>query len=337
MRTEEFVYGLPDSAIAQEPAEPRDSARLLRAATLTDHRFSDLPGLLEPGDLVVVNRTRVRAARLRGRKRDTGGAVEVLLLDRDGDAWEALVKPARRLRAGTAVDFAGMAATLETNPERGMARLRFDRPPGDVEDLLATAGEVPLPPYFHGTLADPDRYQTIFAKSLGSAAAPTAGLHFTPRVLDGLAERGVELTEVELSVGVDTFRPIAAETLDRHRMHTERYTVPDDAAEAIAATRRRRGRVIAIGTTVVRTLEAAGQAEGTVRPGRGGTDLFIRPGYDFRVVDRLVTNFHVPGSTLVVLVAAFTGPRWRDLYATALQRGYRFLSFGDACLLDRPA
>ncbi len=332
MRTDEFVYALPDAAIAQEPAEPRDSARLLVAATMADHRFADLPALLDPGDLVVVNRTRVRAARLRGRKRDTGGGVEVLLLDRDGDVWEALMKPARRLRAGTTVEFTGLAATLVSDPEGGRARLRFDRPPAEVEEQLATAGEVPLPPYFRGTLADPERYQTIFAKGVGSAAAPTAGLHFTPGVLDGLRERGVEVTEVELRVGVDTFRPIAAETLERHRMHTERFAVPVAAAEAIASARRRGGRVVAVGTTVVRTLEAA-----SGRAGAGATDLFIQPGYEFQVVDRLVTNFHVPGSTLVVLVAAFMGPGWRNLYATALSRGYRFLSFGDACLLDRAA
>ncbi len=332
MRTDEFAYELPDEAIAQQPAEPRDSARLLVAATMGDHRFADLPGLLDPGDLVVVNRTRVRAARLRGRKQSTGGAVEVLLLDCDAGVWEALVRPARRLGAGASIDFDGMSATLVSDPRRGVARLRFDRPPGEVEELLATAGEVPLPPYFQGTLADPERYQTIFAKSLGSAAAPTAGLHFTPRVLEGLGERGVDVAEVELRVGLDTFRPIAAATLDEHRMHAERYVVPDPTAEAIAATRRRGGRVVAIGTTVVRTLEATSGAAGA-----GSTDLFIRPGHRFEVVDRLVTNFHVPGSTLVVLVAAFIGPAWRDLYATALRRGYRFLSFGDACLLDRAA
>ncbi len=335
MRTAAFGYELPQSAIAQAPAEPRDAARLLVASTLEDRRFRDLPGLLEPGDLVVVNRTRVRAARLRGRKRATGGEVEVLLLDREGDVWEALVKPARRLRAGTAIEFPGMAATLESTPQRGVAHLRFDRPPGEVEDLLATAGEVPLPPYYHGTLTDPERYQTIFAKNVGSAAAPTAGLHFTPRVVAGLLERGVALAEVELRVGIDTFRPIAAETLDDHQMHAERYCVPGDAAEAIAATRRRGGQVVAVGTTVVRALEAAAGPDGAVEPGEGSTDLFIRPGFRFRVVDRLVTNFHVPGSTLVVLVAAFVGPAWRDVYAAALERGYRFLSFGDATLLDR--
>ncbi len=336
MRTDDFVYDLPEHAIGQAPVEPRDSARLLVAAALTDHRFADLPALLDPGDLVVVNRTRVRAARLRGHKHGTGGAVEVLLLDRDEDLWEALVRPARQLRAGARIEFSGMAATLESSPERGIVTLRFDHPPGRVEELLATAGEVPLPPYFRGSLADPERYQTIFAQSVGSAAAPTAGLHFTPRVLAGLGERGVEVTEIELNVGVDTFRPIAAATLDGHEMHAERFKVPGAAAEAIAATRARGGRVVAVGTTVVRTLEAAG-AHGAVSAGSGVTDLFIRPGYDFQVVDRLVTNFHVPGSTLVVLVAAFIGDAWREVYATALERGYRFLSFGDACLLDRAA
>ncbi len=336
MRTADFTYELPELAIAQQPAEPRDSARLLVAATMADHRFADLPGLLDPGDLVVVNRTRVRAARLRGRKRDTGGSVEVLLLEAAADGtWEALVRPARRLRAGTALEFPGLAATLAADPRRGIARLRFDRPPEEVEERLAEVGEVPLPPYFRGELADPERYQTMFATSVGSAAAPTAGLHFTPAVAGGLEARGVEVAAVELTVGLDTFRPIAADNLDAHVMHAERYEVPPAAAEAVAAARARGGRVVAVGTTVSRTLEAAARPGGTVVAGVGRTDLFIRPGYEFRVVDRLVTNFHVPGSTLVVLVAAFMGPGWRDLYGAALERGYRFLSFGDATLLDR--
>ncbi len=336
MRTQDFTYELPEAAIAQAPVEPRDAARLLVATGLADHRFRELPALLDPGDLVVVNRTRVRAGRLRGRKPDTGGAVEVLLLDVDATgAWEALVRPARRLRAGAVVEFPGASATLEDDPDHGVTRLRFDLDPGALDDLLASAGEVPLPPYFHCALADPERYQTMFAKSLGSAAAPTAGLHFTPQVVAGLGERGVALTEVELRVGVDTFRPIASSTLDEHQMHSERYTVPAAAAEEIAAARRRGGRIVAVGTTVTRALEAAALPDGTVAARSGATDLFIRPGYRFRVVDRLVTNFHVPGSTLVVLVAAFMGPGWRRLYETALARRYRFLSFGDATLLDR--
>ncbi len=336
MDTADFVYDLPDSAIAQVPAEPRDSARLMVTATMEDRHFSDLPHLLDPGDLVVVNRTRVRAARLLGHKEGTGGRVELLLLDRDGDQWEALVRPARRLRAGTVVEAGGLRATLLGDPDHGVARIAFDRPAAEVEDRLAEVGEMPLPPYFHGTLDHPDRYQTIFAKTPGSAAAPTAGLHFTPAVVQGLAARGVDLTAVELSVGLDTFRPIGTARVEDHRMHTERYLVPEEAAEAVAATRRRGGRIVAVGTTVVRTLETAAAGDGTVVAGGGESGLFITPGYDFRVVDRLVTNFHVPGSTLMVLIAAFMGPGWRDAYAEALARGYRFLSFGDAMLADRP-
>ncbi len=333
--TADFHYDLPDEAIAQAAIEPRHDARLLDTGDLSDHRFRDLPQRLEPGDLVVVNRTRVRAARLRGTKA-SGGAVEALLLRSHPDGtWEALVRPARRIRPGTEIDFAGEPATVETAPVNGVARLRFAAG-AELEDRLERIGEVPLPPYFHGSLADAGRYQTIFAKVTGSAAAPTAALHFTPRVIEGLAARGIDVAEVELEVGLDTFRPIGAERLEDHEMHRERYTVPEEAAAAIAAARRRGDRVVAIGTTVVRTLETAARPDGTVEPGKGDTGLFITPGHRFRAVDLIVTNFHVPASTLTVLVAAFLGPAWRTAYATALQRGYRFLSFGDAMLARPP-
>lgn len=335
VRTSDFVYDLPEGAIAQAPVEPRDAARLLVTEGLEDHRFSDLPGLLGPGDLVVVNRTRVRRARLLGHKEGSGGRVEALLLRPTPRGWEALLRPARRLRPGSRLRFGGIRATVVEGPERGEAVLALDSGEVPLEEALDCWGQVPLPPYFTGRLDDPERYQTVYAGRPGSAAAPTAGLHFTPGVLRHLEDRGIEVAAVDLDIGVDTFRPIAEARLAEHRMHREDYTVGEEAAAAVAAARRRRGRVVAVGTTVVRALESAAGPGGEVRPGPGSTDLFITPGYEFRVVDLLVTNFHVPGSTLVVLVAAFMGERWREVYRVALERGYRFLSFGDAMLTAR--
>jgi len=331
--TSDFSYDLPAEAIAQSAVEPRDSARLLDADTLTDHRFSDLPDLVGPGDLVVVNRTRVRRARLLGHK-ETGGKVEVLLLSPLGDGrWEALVRPARRLRPGTRLRFDAIDAEVVEGPTDGKAVLQVEA--ADVEAAIDASGIMPLPPYFKGVLEDDDRYQTVFADRVGSAAAPTAGLHFTQGVLDGLAARGVQRAFVDLEIGLDTFRPISSEMIEDHSMHTERYRVGEDTAAAVASTRRNGGEVVAIGTTVVRALESAALASGEVEPSEGATDLFITPGRPFRAVDRLVTNYHVPGSTLVVLVAAFMGDRWRDAYEAALRRGYRFLSFGDAMIVRR--
>ena len=335
VRTSDFLYDLPAAAIAQVPAEPRDSARLLVAEGLADRRFADLPDLLAPGDLVVVNRTRVRRARLRGNKEDGGGRVEALLLRPTPAGWEALVRPARRLRPGTRLRFGGIAALVVAGPDRGQALLSLDAGEVPLEEALDRWGEVPLPPYFTGRLEDPERYQTVYAARPGSAAAPTAGLHFTTGVLRRLGERGIEVAAVELGIGVDTFRPIAAARLEEHHMHREDYLIDEAAVAAVEATRRRGGRVLAVGTTVVRALESAAEAGGAVRPGPGSTDLFITPGHPFRVVDLLVTNFHVPGSTLVVLIAAFMGEGWRELYRVALARGYRFLSFGDAMLAGR--
>lgn len=335
VRTSDFLYDLPAAAIAQVPAEPRDSARLLVADGLADRRFADLPDLLAAGDLVVVNRTRVRRARLLGHKEGSGGRVEALLLRSTPAGWEALVRPARRLRPGSRLRFGGIGAVVVAGPDRGQAVLSLD--PGDLplEEALDRWGEVPLPPYFTGRLDDPERYQTVYAERAGSAAAPTAGLHFTPDVLRRLGERGIEMVAVDLGIGVDTFRPIAAAHLEEHRMHREDYVIEEAASAAVGAARRRRGRVVAVGTTVVRALESAAETGGAVRPGPGSTDLFITPGYPFQVVDLLVTNFHVPGSTLVVLIAAFMGEGWREVYRTALERGYRFLSFGDAMLARR--
>ena len=315
--------------------EPRDAARLLVADGLVDRRFSDLPDLLDPADLVVVNRTRVRRARLIGRKEETGGRVEALLLAPiGGDRWEALMRPARRLRHGTALRFGNLRAVVEGDPVEGRVMLALDAGEQDVESAIESSGTIPLPPYFHGRLDDPERYQTVYGEQATSAAAPTAGLHFTPAVLSRLTERGIAVAGIDLDIGIDTFRPIAAGDLEGHRMHSEHYRVGEETAAALGAARAGGGRVVAIGTTVVRALESAAVG-GEVRPGQGPTDLFITPGYRFRAVDVLVTNFHIPESTLVVLVAAFMGLAWREVYGAALERGYRFLSFGDAMVAER--
>jgi S-adenosylmethionine:tRNA ribosyltransferase-isomerase len=332
-RTSDYVYDLPDAAIAQAAVEPRDAARLLDADSLEDHTFRDLPSLLDPGDLVVVNRTRVRRARLVGTK-DTGGKVEALLLVSLGEGrWEALVRPARRIRSGTRLRLGTVEAEVIGDPTGGRVVLALES--ADPEAAIAASGEIPLPPYFRGRLDDDERYQTVYADRTGSAAAPTAGLHFTPAVLAALERRGVRRAAVDLEIGLDTFRPIGTETLSGHVMHSERFRVDEAAAAEIAAVRKGGGRVVAIGTTVVRALESAALAGGEPVPAEGTTDLFITPGFRFRVVDRLVTNFHLPGSTLLVLLAAFMGDRWREAYATALERGYRFLSFGDAMIAGR--
>jgi len=334
MRVSDFTYPLPESAIAQEPIEPRHDSRLLDTRDLSDHRFLDLPSLLQPDDLVVVNETRVRAARLLGKRRDSGGVVELLILTvRPDGLWEALARPSRRLRPGIEIEFEGLTALIVERPEEGAVVVDLHAP--DVEAAMAAAGEIPLPPYFKGKLADPDRYQTMFARLLGSAAAPTAGLHFTDEVVAGLERRGIGISTVDLHVGIDTFRPMTVEMVEDHRMHAEWCSVPAATVDAISATRERGSAVVAIGTTVVRALESSVGPDGVLRPGTRETDLFLRPGFPFRVVDTLVTNFHVPGSTLMVLVAAFMGERWRDAYRHALDGGYRFLSFGDAMLARR--
>jgi S-adenosylmethionine:tRNA ribosyltransferase-isomerase len=334
MRVEEFTYPLPESAIAQEAIEPRHDARLLDTRDMSDHLFLGLPSLLRAGDLVVVNETRVRAARLVGRRAGTGGEVELLLLTaRPDGSWEALARPSRRLRAGVAIEFDGLEATIVEGPREGLVVVELHAP--NVEAAIEAAGRVPLPPYFKGTLEDPSRYQTMFARSTGSAAAPTAGLHFTSEIVGRLEVAGVEIASVDLHVGIDTFRPIAVEEIEAHRMHSEWCSVPAATAEAIARVRVAGGRVVAAGTTVTRALETFGNDDGTVEAASGETTLFLKPGDRFRVVDALITNFHVPGSTLVVLVAGFMGARWREAYQTALDRGYRFLSFGDAMYAER--
>jgi S-adenosylmethionine:tRNA ribosyltransferase-isomerase len=331
MQTADFDYDLPASAIAQTPVEPRDAARLLvdrGAGAAPDHRrVRDLPSLLEPGDLVVVNTTRVLPARLRAR-RATGGAAEVLLLEPvDGLVWEALVRPSAKLRPGTSLEV-GEDLTVVVGEDLGEGRRHVELvhpAAAELLDVLGRHGEVPLPPYITEPLADPERYQTTYADRPGSVAAPTAGLHLTPAVLAAIRARGIEVAEVELVVGLGTFRPIAAEKVEDHQMHGERYRVPAATLAACEAAER----VVAIGTTTVRALESAaatGQLEGT-------TELFLHGDRPFALVGALMTNLHQPRSSLLVLVDAFVGPRWRDLYAEALAGGYRFLSFGDAMLL----
>ncbi len=334
MRVADFTYSLPESAIAQEPIEPRHDSRLLDTRDLSDHRFLDLPQLLEPGDLVVVNDTKVRSARLIGVKTGGGGSVELLMLDPllDG-TWRALARPSRRLRPGVRIEFPGLSAKIVKGPEQGLIVVELET--GDVEEAIENAGEVPLPPYFKGQLSDPGRYQTMFARLPGSAAAPTAGLHFTKEVVAGLERHEIEIASVDLHVGIDTFRPMTVEMIEDHQMHTEWCSVPEATVTAVIATRERGGAVVAVGTTVVRALESNAGVDGVLTAGTCETDLFLRPGSSFRVVDTLVTNFHVPGSTLMVLVAAFMGEHWREAYGHALANRYRFLSFGDAMLARR--
>lgn len=332
----DLVYELPGEAIAQEPVEPRHDGRLLDTRDLSDHRFWDLPDLLRPGDLLVVNRSRVRAARLVGAKAATGGRVELLLLRPITDRlWQAAVRPARRIRSGAKLIFGDLVAVVRTAPEDGMVEVWLEAE-GDVEEAIAAAGRLPLPPYIKVEPPDPDRYQTIFAREIGSAAAPTAGLHFTKDLVKRLEGRQIALSEIELRIGLDTFRPIATDVIEDHPIHTEEYSVPAETAAAIDRCRAQGGRVIAVGTTTVRTLETVATEQGRIQPGHGATDLFITPGFRFRTVDLLVTNFHLPGTTLVALVASFMGESWRLAYETALARGYRFASFGDS-MLAQPA
>ncbi len=335
MLTSEFDYDLPDRLIAQEPIEPRDSSRLLDTRDLSDRRFSDLPSILRSGDLLVVNKTRVRPARLIGSKSTTGGRVEALLLKRRDDGnWDALVRPARRLRRGVHLRFGEIEAVLVSDPEDGSAVVALDAPV-EIEEALTRWGEIPLPPYINRRLDDPGRYQTLWAEAPGSAAAPTAGLHFTPRLMEAVTEAGVETATIELEIGLDTFRPISVDRITDHRMHREAIRVDGAVADAVERTRQRRGRVVAVGTTSVRALEAAAAGGGAVSPLSGETDLFLHPGAEFSVVDALVTNFHMPRSSLIVMIAGFMGPGWRTAYEVAVERGYRFLSFGDAMFCER--
>ena len=326
---EDIDYELPQEAIAQHPLAQRDSARLLvdRGGEIDHRQVSDLPDLLQPGDLVVVNDTRVLPARLPLR-RATGGSVEVLLLEELSDGrWESLVRPSRKLPPGAEVSAPGLRVVVEDDLGEGRRVVRLDPGGRPLLEVLAEVGLAPLPPYIHASLDDPERYQTVFADRPESAAAPTAGLHLTDAVLDRRRQKGVGVAAVGRAGGLCTFRPVQVDRLDGHVIPTGRYLVPDPTAAAIEAA----GRVVAVGTTSVRALETWAA---TGRP-EGRSSLFIRRPYEWQVVDLLLTNFHLPRSTLLCLVDAFVGPRWRDLYSAALNEGYRFLSFGDAMLLDR--
>lgn len=343
MRTDDFDYELPSGRIAQQPAEPRDSCRLLvldRASGQMDHRtFADLPDYLGAGDLLVVNETKVLPARLKGVKDETGGAVEVLLLrERYENAWECLVKPGRRVKPGARLIFGDGAMSglvVDTLDDMGGRLIQFTPRVGSFLEVVHGIGEMPLPPYITAPLVDADSYQTVFARDERSAAAPTAGLHFTPELLERCGEAGARIERVELDVGLDTFRPVSDEDPREHRIHTEHFRVPGAVAEAVEATRSRGGRVIAVGTTSVRALESAWDPDVNAVVGtEGSTSLYILPGYRFRAVDAVITNFHVPRSTLLMMMSAFAG---RELlmraYEEALGRQYRFLSFGDAMLI----
>ena len=335
---DEFDYELPDEAIAQVAVEPRDSARLLVSGVSDGpsghHTVADLPGLLQPGDLVVMNETRVLPARLHLRK-ETGGKAEVLLLEPTGDGdWTALVRPGRRITPGTVLrsdldpDVRVTVGAVLADGQRSVTITVGGQAVADVRaaDQLTLAGEAPLPPYIRIAAPDPERYQTVYANSPGSVAAPTAGLHLTQGTLDAFAARGIETATVDLVVGLDTFRPVMVNDTDDHVMHSEHYSVP----EATLTRCREARRVVAIGTTTVRALESAARF-GLV----GRTDLFLSRGSEFKVVDAMMTNFHMPRSTLLIMIDAFIGPQWKSLYREALDGGYRFLSFGDAMLLTR--
>lgn len=341
MQVDLFDYQLPGAAIAQTPIEPRDASRLLvldRARQSLVHRhFCDLPELLTPRDLLVVNDSRVIPARLCGRRNHPAGAfLEVLLLrPTSRDLWEVLIKPGRRAPVGTRIIFGGGELTgevISTTAFGGrMVAFTYE---GDWRALLQSLGRMPLPPYIRAPLADAERYQTVYAQNEGSVAAPTAGLHFTGRLLAELSTRGIRIRRLTLHVGLGTFRPVEAERVEDHRMHEEFFTLPQETAVAAEETRAAGGRVIAVGTTAVRTLESAMDADGKLAAGSQWTKIFIYPGFSFRAVDAMITNFHLPRSTLLMLVSAFAGRETiLSAYREALAQGYRFFSFGDAMMI----
>lgn len=338
MKTSDFYYELPQELIAQTPIEPRDHSRLMQvtrfSGAVTHRHFYDLPDLLEEGDLLVVNDSKVLPARLYGQKTDTGAAAEFLLLEqKENDCWEVLVKPGRKLREGARVSFGGGLLTAEiiTVKPDGNRIARFSCA-GSIFSALEKIGEMPLPHYITEKLADRDRYQTVYARELGSAAAPTAGLHFTPALMDKLRAKGVNFGYVTLHVGLGTFRPVKAEEITDHHMHAEHYELPPKTADLIYRTKAAGRRVIAVGTTSCRTLESVASLHGgKIVPAEGYTDIFIYPGYQFKVLDGLITNFHLPESTLIMLVSAFMGyEHTMAAYREAVKERYRFFSFGDA-------
>ena len=342
MNRQDFFFDLPPELIAQEPTEPRDAARLLvlsrETGAIEDRRFFDITEYLKPGDCLILNDSRVLPARLYGRRRPTGGAVELLLLNqREQDVWEALAGPGRKARPGDILEFGDGLLTAEVLSvlEGGNRLVRFSYE-GSFFALLEKIGEMPLPPYIKKRLADKESYQTVYSRELGSAAAPTAGLHFTQELLARLQEQGVRIGYVTLHVGLGTFRPVKVDDITEHKMHAEHYELPEKTAQLINETRAAGGRVIAVGTTSCRTLESIGVGEdGLVHPQEGYTEIFIYPGYTFKLLDGLITNFHLPESTLIMLVSAFAGyTHTMDAYRHAVAERYRFFSFGDAMLIQ---
>ena len=341
MLKKDFWYDLPKELIAQEPADPRDSARLLclgrKDGHIEHHIFHDLPDFLEPGDLLVVNNSKVLPARLVGTKVPTGAVCEILLLHQvKGDTWECLAKPGKRLQPGTTVSFGDgtLTATIESTMEDGNKYVTFHYDTETLYEKLDEFGKMPLPPYITKQLEDQSQYQTVYAKELGSAAAPTAGLHFTPELMDTLQKKGVNIAEVTLHVGLGTFRPVKEDDISDHKMHTEWYSVSLETAQKINDTHAAGHRVIAVGTTSCRTLESVAAKYGDIRACSGDTDIFLYPGVEFHCIDGLITNFHLPESTLIMLVSAFCGyENTMHAYKIAVEEKYRFFSFGDAMLI----
>ncbi len=366
MKLSDFDYYLPEELIAQDPLEKRDSSRLMcvervwnvgdatgsvdvpgfgdstgstrvpGSVDITHRTFSDLPGLLKPGDCLVMNDTKVIPARLYGQKKDTGAAVEILLLKRITDTrWECIVRPGKKLRPGAEVSFGSgeLTGVIDSVKDDGNRIIEFSYE-GIFEEILDRLGIMPLPPYIKHELKDRDRYQTVYAKYEGSAAAPTAGLHFTNELLDEIAAMGVDIAKVTLHVGLGTFRPVKEENVLNHKMHSEHYSISKEAADKINAAKDEGRRIICVGTTSVRTIESAASDDGHLEPGSGDTEIFIYPGYKFKIVDGLITNFHLPKSTLIMLVSALAGrENVLQAYEEAVNERYRFFSFGDAMFI----
>lgn len=341
MNTADFDFDLPEELIAQTPLEKRDASRLLvvdkETGAFSDQHFDQIIDQLQPGDALVMNNTRVLPARLYGIKPETGGHVELLLLkNTQGDDWEVLAKPAKRLRVGSQISFGDgrLTATVVEELDHGGRIVRFSYE-GIFLEVLESLGEMPLPPYIHEKLADRERYQTVYAKENGSAAAPTAGLHFTEELLEQIAAKGVKLVYLTLHVGLGTFRPVSVDSLDDHEMHSEFYSLSEEAAQTLRQVKANGDRVIAVGTTSIRTLETIGSKfQGQIQADSGWTNIFIKPGYDWKIVDAFSTNFHLPKSTLVMLVSAFAGRSLTlEAYEHAIAERYRFFSFGDAMFI----
>lgn len=341
MKTSDFYYDLPQELIAQDPLEDRSSSRLLHLSMKdgsVEHRhFTDILDYLKEGDCLVVNDTRVIPARLYGHKEETGALIEILLLKRkENDIWECLVKPGKKARPGAKLVFGDgiLKGEIIDVVEEGNRLIQFQYE-GIFEEILDQLGEMPLPPYITHKLEDKNRYQTVYAKNDGSAAAPTAGLHFTQELLQKVQEKGVKIAHVTLHVGLGTFRPVKVDDVENHHMHSEFYVVEEDQAKLINDTKKQGGRVISVGTTSCRTLESATDEDGVLHPGSGWTEIFIYPGYQFKMIDGLITNFHLPESTLMMLVSALAGKdRIMAAYEEAVKERYRFFSFGDAIFID---